>query len=514
MNHTFYVRGNNIVPRYNGPGGRELAVTGNPGTAEPVSVADASAIGGSSLNFDSGSLGNRQAHYHGVGNWPSTKAFSVLMRASWPNLDGNPHGMFICTGPTRATPGAFQVQANATNFTIRMVDDLGLVGFNSTTFAHGGLSANTWYDFFITFTGDNTSNGLEVFLNAVSLGTATSTRSWDDPRKPIYRALSLGITENNTNTRMSVNEFAVFSGIIDPTNVLLESGMGSLNGASRTSLLDIPEYDGSLPPLYSDPGVNNVRAGIEYTFEDELKTGNLVIPVEADVKLGVEYGSNATEFTGEFEGDTEVNSPSENDVRLGVEYDNGLLDFTGNLVLPGVSVVKLGEQYGANGTEFTGELYLPGTIIGDGKWAPKEVQKEIYLLLIHDSEIIDLLGGDSDEDSTSDKVFDFVPDNTNYPYITLQILPWLPRDNATHDGLACEFQINTWYAPKGLNSRRGNRPVQDIQERIDQLLHNTNLCVDGWNSLQLRRSFIDIQTQDDNVTKHGIQRFNLMIGEK
>lgn len=148
-------------------------------------------------------------------------------------------------------------------------------------------------------------------------------------------------------------------------------------------------------------------------------------------------------------------------------------------------------------------------------WAPLEVQKEVYLRLAQDADLIDLLGEDSGTVSTSTKVFDFVPDNTSYPYVTLYILPFTPRDNSTFDGLECEFQIDVWYQPGSTgNTGRGNKPVQLIQKRIDTLLHNYELCIDGWNTLQSRRTLIDILTEDDNVTKHGIQRFNLLIGEK
>jgi hypothetical protein len=107
------------------------------------------------------------------------------------------------------------------------------------------------------------------------------------------------------------------------------------------------------------------------------------------------------------------------------------------------------------------------------------------------------------------KVFDFVPDNTPYPYIVLQVLPWTDRGSHTYEGWACEFQLATWYrAPS-----RGNLQVQTIQKRIDELLHRVDLCIEGWNSISLRRTFVDILTEDDNVTKQGLQRFNLLIGE-
>jgi hypothetical protein len=107
------------------------------------------------------------------------------------------------------------------------------------------------------------------------------------------------------------------------------------------------------------------------------------------------------------------------------------------------------------------------------------------------------------------KVFDFVPDNTEYPYLVLQVLPWVDRGSHTYEGWSCEFQITTWYRAPG----RGNLQVQTIQKRIDELLHKTDPCISGWNVVLIRRTFVDIITSDDNVTKQGIQRFNLLTGE-
>jgi hypothetical protein len=134
-------------------------------------------------------------------------------------------------------------------------------------------------------------------------------------------------------------------------------------------------------------------------------------------------------------------------------------------------------------------------------WAPTEAQKAVFSVLSADATLVNLLG--------ANKVFDHVPDNTPYPYVVLQVLPWTDRGNHTYEGWACEFQLTVWYRATG----RGNLGVQTIQKRIDELLHRVDLCIEGWNSVGLRRTFVDIITDDDNVTKQGIQRFNLLIGE-
>lgn len=143
-------------------------------------------------------------------------------------------------------------------------------------------------------------------------------------------------------------------------------------------------------------------------------------------------------------------------------------------------------------------------------WAPQETQIAIYGILKADSALMVLLGTTV---SGTQKVFDFVPDNTPFPYVTMSIKPWQDRGNHTHAGLQCEFQIDVWYQPgTSSNSGRGDKQVQLIQKRIDELLHKKNLGVSGWNTLQCRRSLIDIITDPDQVTRHGIQQFKLFLG--
>lgn len=133
-------------------------------------------------------------------------------------------------------------------------------------------------------------------------------------------------------------------------------------------------------------------------------------------------------------------------------------------------------------------------------WAPTETQKAIYDVLSNDSDLIDLLGG-------ANRVFNYVPDNTTYPYVRFDVLPFEIRDNYTWDGLEVEFQVSSFARALG------DKQVQDIQKRIDELIHKANLTIDGWNIISLRRTIITIETEDDNKTKMGIQRFKLMIGE-
>jgi len=143
-------------------------------------------------------------------------------------------------------------------------------------------------------------------------------------------------------------------------------------------------------------------------------------------------------------------------------------------------------------------------------WGPQETQIKIYEILSTDADLQILLGGDGHLPTpTNTKVFDRVRNEQAFPFITIGDMAWQDRGNHTHEGLRAEITINVWYREPGA----GRKQVQLIQKRIDELLHKSEPCIEGWNIVGFRRSSINILMDPDNITLHGIQKFNLMIGE-
>lgn len=138
-------------------------------------------------------------------------------------------------------------------------------------------------------------------------------------------------------------------------------------------------------------------------------------------------------------------------------------------------------------------------------WAPQEFQKIVYETLSSDSQLQTLLNG-----TVSDKkIYDNVPENKVYPYVTIGDGIFEDRSNQSWRGWQSSPQINVWYRGPG----RGKKAVQDIQARIDFLLNNIDVCVDGWNIIVFKCQTVDVVIEQDNVTLHGVQIFNLMLGE-
>lgn len=497
---TLYGDGTSRNAKYAGGfnNGSSVATTATAG--RPTSLVDASALSGYSIDLKSKSGGISYASQDNIN--PKSVAFngsfSVFMRVKFSAIGASISNIFNLgrISDRLAAPYVEVYYWSASGgFRTYVTNDAGLVGINGTYVAGNSITTGVWYD--LGFSFNNTNGEFKLYQDATLLNTLTSSRLFDEPQETLQYAslFSMGWGQGWHQSYYDLAEFAFYGNeVVDFTSSSfnLVGGAGSLNGASRMALLDVSSYSGLVCPAAN-------------------------VPDESDVRLAITYDDGAgNDYTGSLVVPDVANVPAIGNVRLGVTYDDGAgNDYTGNLVVPAVGIVKQGEQYGALGTEYTGTLWVPGIDAGNGTWAPLEVQKAIYQVLINDDGIIDLLGGDSNEDTTTDKVFDFVPDNTVTPYIVVTIFNWQDRSNATFDGMESELQISVWYEPgEGSNTSRGNKPVQLIQERIDQLFNNTNLCIDGWNSLQLRRTLITIETQDDNVTKHGIQRFNLKIGEK
>lgn len=134
-------------------------------------------------------------------------------------------------------------------------------------------------------------------------------------------------------------------------------------------------------------------------------------------------------------------------------------------------------------------------------WAPLELQKTIYETLTGDAPLMALVTGVYDSGA--------VPEYTAFPYVTIGENPMDERSNHTWRGWKAPVTIHVWYQENG----RGRKKVQEIQAEIDRLLNLQNICVDGWNIVSLRAQFVDVIVDTDNVTLHGIQIFNLLLGE-
>ena len=138
-------------------------------------------------------------------------------------------------------------------------------------------------------------------------------------------------------------------------------------------------------------------------------------------------------------------------------------------------------------------------------FAPQEIQKTLYTVLSTDSALQTLLGGGASDK----KVYDRVPQEQTFPFVTIGEIMNVDRGSHNTEGYSNTITIHVW--DQGLNA--GRKQVQTIQKRIDELLHNQEPSISGWDVVCFRRSSSNVLIDPDNITFHGVQIFNLLTGE-
>lgn len=102
-------------------------------------------------------------------------------------------------------------------------------------------------------------------------------------------------------------------------------------------------------------------------------------------------------------------------------------------------------------------------------------------------------------------VYDAVPQQTAYPYITIGDDTLDEWDTDTETGFEATLTIHTW------STTEGKAELKTMQGAIYNLLHYHNLSISGYNTIVLYQEFETSQLESDGVTRHGIQRYRLTV---
>ena len=120
--------------------------------------------------------------------------------------------------------------------------------------------------------------------------------------------------------------------------------------------------------------------------------------------------------------------------------------------------------------------------------------------------IFDTLSGDSTLTSTyGANVYDYVPDNSSFPYIKVGEETSVDNGTKTLQGNEHTLVIHTF------SQYRGSKEVKNIMSRIYALLHESSLSVSGASLVNLRFEFSDVIKENDGLTTHGLQRFKAVV---
>ncbi len=124
-----------------------------------------------------------------------------------------------------------------------------------------------------------------------------------------------------------------------------------------------------------------------------------------------------------------------------------------------------------------------------------ECQKAIYSRLTGDSTLNAIISG----------VYDRVPDNTAYPYVTIGNAQW--RDWSTQSRQGSEIHLDVHaYSRKG-----GRKEALDIMARVYALLHDGSLSVTGHHLVMMRCESAQVRQMEDGLSYAGEMNVRLLL---
>lgn len=142
--------------------------------------------------------------------------------------------------------------------------------------------------------------------------------------------------------------------------------------------------------------------------------------------------------------------------------------------------------------------------------AEYEVQKSIYSKLRVDTNLLALLAKDVN-DKTKPAIYDNVPEAVDsgsdkvFPYVTIGDDTFLEWDTDNSVGKEATLTIHSW------SRYRGRKEVKEIQGAIYDCLHLSNLNITGYYSVLMLSEYSETLVDPDGLTRHGVQRFRLIV---
>jgi len=122
-----------------------------------------------------------------------------------------------------------------------------------------------------------------------------------------------------------------------------------------------------------------------------------------------------------------------------------------------------------------------------------ELQKAVFARLGEDSALVGLLGGA--------RIFDHVPANAPFPYITFGRTSVYDWSTDTESGTEQLFTLHIW------SKAKGKKETLEIMDAASALLEDTSLPLEGHHLVNLRLEFAEARYDDDLSVYHGLLRF-------
>lgn len=128
---------------------------------------------------------------------------------------------------------------------------------------------------------------------------------------------------------------------------------------------------------------------------------------------------------------------------------------------------------------------------------PWELQKAIFTRLNAFAALTALI----------DAIYDHVPQDPTFPYLQIGDDTSVPFDTHDSQGSDNTITIHSW------SRYRGKSEIKQIQRETYNALHRFSLVVTGVTTVDCEWEFADSFKDPDGITRHGVQRFRVMLDE-
>lgn len=129
------------------------------------------------------------------------------------------------------------------------------------------------------------------------------------------------------------------------------------------------------------------------------------------------------------------------------------------------------------------------------------LQTAVYARLSGDATLVTTLGAD---------VYDAVPDDADFPYVSIGECTESPNDTMGKTGRDMTITVHTWSRYEGM------KEVDQIQDRVDALLDRWAPTVSGWSATTMLHEFFESLTEtleSSHRLRHGVARYRIHISE-
>lgn len=103
------------------------------------------------------------------------------------------------------------------------------------------------------------------------------------------------------------------------------------------------------------------------------------------------------------------------------------------------------------------------------------------------------------------KVYDAVPQNAAFPYLTIGDDTAADAGTKTNQGQEITLTIHAW------SQYQGRKEVKELLGKVYDALHEKPLTVPGFSVSMVRFEYSDSFTDADGKTRHGVARYRVII---